>query len=238
MKFNPEDGQTYGPHCRNCHKGSSACGTCHSYNGNETTSALTPSGWIGAYNSYAASEDDAADNSLNDTTYDVAYTSDDQPNPLAAGYSTATGGFIKNSREADWYADWRTATGFVQMGQKMTTGNESGVGTDCSDDGVSWPHRTLGWKMLKDDLFGIDLAGNVVTAGEYRTADGLEKTTTATGNYQAHDIDSVCLDCHNPTVWNASKNTTDPDDPTKNTHYDGAGDVDNYDDELLLRGLP
>ncbi|MHB8841821.1 MAG: hypothetical protein ACYC56_08550 [Candidatus Aquicultor sp.] len=120
------------------------------------------------------------------------------------------------SRTATWQANWRSSA-------TITAAN-----TVCSDDGFSWPHRTLGWKMLKDDLFGIDIGGDseghpkLVSVGETRSYGG--------SLYTAHDVDSVCLDCHNPTVWNATSSSN---------HTDTAGITsDDYNDDLLFRGLP
>jgi hypothetical protein len=124
-----------------------------------------------------------------------------------------TVGMLKQSRTATWQANWRSS-------DTRTAANAS-----CSDDGFSWPHRTLGWKMLKDDLFGIDTSTNgdgqprLVSVGETRSFNG--------SNAAAHDVDSVCLDCHNPTIWNATSAAT---------HTDTADNP--YNDDLLMRGLP
>jgi hypothetical protein len=240
MQFNPQDLTTFGPHCRNCHKGSSGCGRCHS------TSS-------GAQNSnakaiYTTNLGFAADNNRDrmpdlpgeemypglqgQSTYAVIQTTTGVQNMVldantVTRHSVLAGGtqfsfMHKKSRTADWYDDWRTATGFVQMGEMMATGVETGSGVDCSDDGFSWPHRTLGWKMLKDDLFGLNFDGTPVAVGGVRTYGGT--------NYVAHDLDSVCLDCHNPTVWRATSTGDHTDDP--------ANANDNHDDELLTRGLP
>jgi len=206
MKFNPEDGQDFGPHCRNCHKGSSACGTCHGIEGAQGT---TPAGWTAGYARFTTDTAQAIDNSTDYSILDVAYTTTGLDNEVA---QTVAHGFFKQSRTVDWTTDWRTTT--TDLGD---VGDVSGT---CSDNGFSWPHRTMGWKMLKDDLFGLDVDGDEVDVGTARDA--------SVGGGAAHDLDSVCLDCHNPTVWNA----TDAD------HTDGAGTADDYNDELLLRGLP
>jgi hypothetical protein len=44
------------------------------------------------------------------------------------------------------------------------------VGEPCLDGGFSFPHRTLGVNMLKDELWGVDFDGTPVAAGEVRTA--------------------------------------------------------------------
>ncbi|MBN2841427.1 MAG: hypothetical protein JXP37_10780 [Coriobacteriia bacterium] len=45
-----------------------------------------------------------------------------------------------------------------------------GVGDPCLDGGFSFPHRTLGKDMLKDELWGIDFDGSPIAFGEVRTA--------------------------------------------------------------------
>ncbi len=212
MKFDPSDGQDMGPHCRNCHRGSSACGACHAGGKSNDMVAAAKLNTTGA-----------ADLKL--TTYDPLWTSTGETNTVSSSTTETVNsilGFYKKSKTTNWSNTWREATGAVDMGNLMTTGNEGvvGAGTACSDNGFSWPHRTLGWKMLKDDLFGLDFDGiTEVQVGGTRA--GISGT--------AHDIDSVCLDCHNPNVWNA----------TSSSHEDSqAIDSDNYNDELLLRGLP
>jgi len=154
------------------------------------------------------------------------------------------------------YMKWERTVTWQQTGEG--NGNEASTNdswrTDpdvlsatCSNDGFSWPHRTLGWKMLKDDLFGIDFTGNPIGVGMTRTYAGtydtgtgsLDTAATKLDDYvdanlghlksPAHDLDSVCLDCHNPTIWNA----------TSASHADTAAtSADDMNDELLLRGLP
>jgi len=46
------------------------------------------------------------------------------------------------------------------------------VGAPCLDGGFSFPHRTLGANMLKDELYGIDFDGAPVAAGVARTLNG------------------------------------------------------------------
>lgn len=260
MQFNPEDLTTFGPHCRNCHKGSSGCGRCHSESSGADSllaKAIYPSQPpYTAVQALARAAENNRDRAPATLTYDVINDvwvwSDEYPGlqgqTLYHEKQTTTGQsnmvfdynftkahgdaslpandklsfMYKKSRTVDWYDDWRTATGFVQMGKMMANGAEQGVGVDCSDDGFSWPHRTLGWKMLKDDLFGLNFDGTPVSVGQTRNYGGT--------NYVAHDLDSVCLDCHNPTVWRATSASDYTDDP--------ANANDNHDDELLTRGLP
>ncbi|MHB8842052.1 MAG: hypothetical protein ACYC56_09770 [Candidatus Aquicultor sp.] len=209
LRFNPEDGEDFGPNCRNCHRGSSGCRTCHQ----EPLANYTISPPI-----YTADSATAANDALGLSTYSVFLTSTGENNMVV---ESPTYKFYKKSRTVDWSNAWRTASGFVAAGQRMAAGQENatGVGSACADDGFSWPHRTLGFKMLKDDLFGLDFNGQPVAVGGSRH-DGAN-------TYAVHDIDSVCLDCHNPAIWNASSMTT---------HTDTASNP--YNDDLLLRGLP
>lgn len=180
MVFNPEDQKDFGPQCRNCHKGSSDCGACHS---------------------------------------------DDQ---------VAGAVLFKHERSVDWSL-FESAAGENWRQSPDATATLAAASNLCSDDGFSWPHRTLGWKMLKDDLFGVDFDGTPIAPGEYRTANG---TSSKDANYAnivtgagildepAHDYDSVCLDCHNPTIWNG----------TPAGHTDDSGSA--ADGKLISKGLP
>ena len=58
----------------------------------------------------------------------------------------------------------------------------TGVGSQCLDGGFSFPHRTLGANMLKDELFGIDFDGKPIAAGVVRGANtgSLVATTSRT----------------------------------------------------------
>ncbi|MDP2211171.1 MAG: hypothetical protein Q8J63_05485 [Candidatus Aquicultor sp.] len=146
------------------------------------------------------------------TAYKMFETSDGQLNDISSSLTGAEHktGQLKQSRTVAW-TDWRT--------------NPAVNSAVCSDDGVSWPHRTLGWKMLKDDLFGIGLKNGV-----FAVIDVNETRSVGGTDFVAHDLDSVCLDCHNPTVWNAASSSD---------HTDSAMDPnDDRDDDVLLRGLP
>jgi len=242
MKFNPEDGQITGPRCRNCHRGSSGCGACHNEapyqlnDPNATDEMKVENGRASITELFAAMfqmigqmDTDTVHMYTPYTDYNMLQTSNDLDNQISQSLFLVDKnivGQIKQSRSVEWTSTLRTV---------------DGANVSCGDDGLSWPHRTLGWKMLKDDLFGIDIGDpdNDGTGDSDLVAPGSARRGTIGTGMEAHDLDSVCLDCHNPTIWNASKNTTDPDDPTKNTHFDSTGsDVDDFDDDLLMRGLP
>jgi len=43
------------------------------------------------------------------------------------------------------------------------------VAGECLDGGFSFPHRTLGANLLKDELYGVDFDGSIVNVGEARS---------------------------------------------------------------------
>ena len=102
---------------------------------------------------YTTSTADAADDSQKLSTYYVFNTSTGQQNMYENSWTAAgvTYAFYKKSRDVDWPSDWRTTTTIV---------DSATINSFCSDDGFSWPHRTLGWMMLKDDLFGLGFDGS------------------------------------------------------------------------------
>jgi hypothetical protein len=231
MKFNPEDSYDFGPDCRTCHRGSSDCGICHS------SDQATNKAWRDIYTMAETAVNDqdisAADGIQGTSWFSNVFTTVDgyDTTPTASDTDLANGPIMfKHEQSVDWSivptGNWRTS-------EDTAT---AAVSDYCSNDGFSWPHRTLGWKMLKDDLFGLDFDGTVVGVGDERDGGGssydssytVEVASTYLFNKAAHDIDSVCLDCHNPTIWNA---TSGYDDTASTT-------ADDYNDELILRGLP
>lgn len=245
-RFNPEDGIDGGPRCRMCHKGSSGCGGCHN-NGEEGIATDTAS----------VANDDSRDivtflfasmfqmagfpgptpaDVFPYTEFKLTTTSQGEINPInmALTKDTSTGltnafapaRILKNSRTVSWTTGWRSS---------VDVNNPT-----CSDDGLSWPHRTLGWKMLKDDLFGIDVTGST-GGGSTVVGPGATRSMKIMGtaiNSAAHDLDSVCLDCHNPTVWNAASTMNHTDTVVPDSAGHDTQTYDNNYDETLLRGLP
>ncbi|HZD60676.1 MAG TPA: hypothetical protein VE439_09535, partial [Anaerolineae bacterium] len=72
---------------------------------------------------------------------------------------------------------------------------------ECASFGLSWPHRTLSWKMLKNELFGIGFDGQEIGVGERRAPTAKHFPL---GHQPAYDLDSSCTDCHNPLIWRPS----------------------------------
>ncbi len=134
----------------------------------------------------------------------------------------------------------------------------AGINNQCIDGGFSYPHRTLGANMLKDQIWGIDFDGkplavgatrgtvltsqslaNLVAAG-FATPSGRPSVantmpvgsvtaTVALAGVMTENLDSVCMDCHgNATVYN-------PTTANIGTDPFGTGATGW---ELLLKGLP
>jgi hypothetical protein len=143
----------------------------------------------------------------------VCHSDATTPGPSAA-YTAVTSAPVSNKTN---YA----AQTFVR--QSAVVG---AVGEACLDGGFSFPHRTLGKDMLKDELFGIDFDGTVIAAGVVRTANtgaltagdisadkqfeywvAEDRNSTSiiaavrsdSGTLEgvaAENLDSVCIDCH------------------------------------------
>jgi hypothetical protein len=130
------------------------------------------------------------------------------------------------------------------------------INGQCVDGGFSFPHRTLGANMLKDQLWGVDFDGTPIAAGATRGTAGTSANlanliaagfTSPTGSLGANplqqgskspygtligatteNLDSVCIDCHGNATYYDKTGTygTDPFG-TGATGW-----------ELLLKGLP
>ncbi len=61
----------------------------------------------------------------------------------------------------------------------------------CIDGGFSFPHRTLGANMLKDELYGVDFDGSAVAPGDDRTAGaGLDLNNYSPAWYQSSESET------------------------------------------------
>ena len=56
----------------------------------------------------------------------------------------------------------------VMWNAYIHTSAVAGLSGQCIDGGFSWPHRTLGANMLKDEIYGVDYDGSPVAAGDLR----------------------------------------------------------------------
>ncbi len=141
------------------------------------------------------------------------------------------------------------------------------IGDPCLDAGFSFPHRTLGANMLKDELYGIDFDGTAVAFGESRTSNGGNLTANsgpgvweywvaedkasgslskavrndsgALENAAVENLDSVCIDCHgDATYWQGDNAALYSHSTFPSTGPDTYGWGGKEGWELLLKGLP
>jgi len=108
---------------------------------------------IGANNCYVCHSDDSRYSALNKVNVSSAYT------------STIT-------------AKVGNQTSYASQTFLRTSATVGGVGEPCLDGGFTFPHRTLGKDMLKDELWGVDYDGTVVAVGDDRTMNGYAGTET------------------------------------------------------------
>ncbi len=68
----------------------------------------------------------------------------------------------------------------------------AGLSGKCIDGGFSFPHRTLGANMLKDEIFGVDFDGTAIAAGDTRSAlADLDYNNYAAGWYQTWESENT-----------------------------------------------
>ena len=231
--LNPTDAANFGPQCRECHSGAGSCAQCHSDPAELEAAGITRLDlWVDNPTYGAVVGASAYTTDIASATYE----------PLALTTFEAQPSFT-NIRNSTYVSD---------------------IDAACLDGGFSYPHRTLAVNMLKDALYGVDFDGQPLAAGEIRGAGqtlgtipgavGEDFAVPPEGTYLAaelvdvatHDMDSVCLDCHNPTIWNPSLVTSETvynfwaldwmdgaiDQPGMATSWDIVGW------DLLLKGLP
>lgn len=144
----------------------------------------------------------------------------------------------------------------------------TGVGSQCLDGGFSFPHRTLGENMLKDELFGIDFNGQPIAAGVARTANtgalvananpnevfeywttedknatsiipAVKNDNPALTGVAAENMDSVCIDCHgDASYWNGDNAALSKTTSVSPLPLGTYGSGTLMGWELLLKGLP
>jgi len=139
----------------------------------------------------------------------------------------------------------------------VRTSAVSNINGKCLDGGFSYPHRTLGVNMLKDNLWGVNFDGTPVAAGQVRTMNGVAAyqaasddlnswfdatdpgrsfESTAVLGQVAHNLDSVCIDCHGDATYytgdqyKATFTSYNPLNPSQSWTIEGWN--------LLLKGLP
>lgn len=142
------------------------------------------------------------------------------------------------------------------------------IGDACLDAGFSFPHRTLGANMLKDELYGIDFDGSLAPFGDTRTTNGgalnagdgagteweywvaEDKNATSiipsvkndSGSLEGaavENMDSVCIDCHgDASYWQGDNAALYVKQAGTTTTADAYGYGGKEGWELLLKGLP
>jgi hypothetical protein len=174
------------------------------------------------------------------------------PNPLEPVWDTAGSPPLTEGRS--------TYVAQPSLKSIYAEGVATALGPACMDGGFSFPHRTLGYNMLKDSLWGVDFDGTPLAPGEVRGAgmnmltleqkfgtNALAESfeTSRLVNTAAENLDSACIDCHVPTVWNGGDPAYETSVTVHNypyeTGYRTDGSVPDWTIkgwDLLLKGLP
>jgi hypothetical protein len=148
------------------------------------------------------------------------------PNDASIGYPTAVVRNVSAAYTATTDAPVANQTNYAAQSFIRQSAVVGAVGDACLDGGFSFPHRTLGKDMLKDELFGIDFDGTPIAAGVLRTANtgalsagdisadkqfeywiaedrnstsiiaAVRGDSGALEGAAAENMDSVCIDCH------------------------------------------
>lgn len=159
-------------------------------------------------------------------------------------YASATNGVYADPNDLQY--EGRTS----YLGVPSVRANAvTNVGVQCIDGGFSYPHRTLGVNMLKDELWGVDFDGTAIAPGEVRMTTASVETSFGAGYFgdswkyaniagqAAHNLDSVCIDCHgDATFWNGDDPDYYADFVSGNPLGTETWRVTGW--ELLLKGLP
>lgn len=217
--------------CADCHDGYTGSYNQKAITFNEDRALLG----LSELNSYALSE--SHDSNQRPTGLHIHFDTEDAVNSgpacrschmgssdckICHDTSSKLGGSKVESQEAPYSDSFETTT-------SPTPGNWGGyecssvvANPACCNIGFSWPHKTLSWKLLKNNLFGVDFDGvTPVGPGKSRelaadvSAEAFKEINNTGILGPAHDLDSVCLDCHNPFIWNPQ-----------------------FKNELILKGLP
>lgn len=175
---------------------------------------------------------------------------------VSAAYTAITNAPVANKTNY-------SAQSFIRQSAVVGTG----VGDPCMDAGFSFPHRTLGANMLKDELYGIDFDGTPVAFGGSRTTNGgglnagdvdesweywVAEDRNATSIIKAvrndsgvlegaavENLDSVCIDCHgDASYWQGDNAAMYSHSSFPSTGPDSYGWGGKEGWELLLKGLP
>jgi hypothetical protein len=176
---------------------------------------------------------------------------------VSAAYTATTTAAVANQTN---YA----AQSFIRQSASIGTV----VGQACVDCGFSFPHRTLGANMLKDELYGVDFDGTPISAGAARTTNhgtqvenanpgsafeywtGEDRNATSIveavrtddprlEGVAAENMDSVCIDCHgDASYWQGDDPSLAKTTSTSPLPLGTYGSGTEMGWELLLKGLP
>lgn len=92
---------------------------------------------------------------------------------------------------ANWGTALLTANKSVFSGDaNVHTSAVTDVAGECLDGGFSFPHRTLGANLLKDELYGVNFDGSAVAVGGTRSTASLVSATWTIDNYPLAWADS------------------------------------------------
>jgi mono/diheme cytochrome c family protein len=149
-----------GPHCRNCHTGASSCQQCHGVNDG------LPSWFFGAASSNGK---------------DIDWTVYQTNRAPGSGDVVPQANYIIPASGAGG-ADTSILSGRLtsyMTQQFIHTSAAANLNGQCVDGGFSFPHRTLGKDLLKDELYGVDFDGSPIKPGEVRGTDASDQAVIA-----------------------------------------------------------
>jgi hypothetical protein len=115
----------------------------------------------------------------------TCHTNDDRF--ISTAYGDANRVDVSSAFTANTSAKVGNQTNYSPISAYRQSATVGAVGDPCLDGGFSFPHRTLGVNMLKDELFGVDFDGTPIAAGEVRTANANTLAATAGVDFQAGD---------------------------------------------------
>lgn len=120
----------------------------------------------------------------------VCHSNDDRTNNFGANTTAVNVSAAYTSELTTHVANMTpyASQSFIKQSAVATTA----AGEPCLDGGFSFPHRTLGENMLKDELFGIDFNGDAIAAGVLRAGNAmLDPSTDALANQTTTAIEQV-----------------------------------------------
>ncbi len=111
----------------------------------------------------------------------TCHTNDDRFQPAAFAGGVATRVDVSSAFTANTAGEAHNRSNWVPQSSYRSTAVAGGLGAACLSGGFTFPHRTLGKDMLKDELFGVNFDGTPIAAGVARTTNALT-LAAGTGN--------------------------------------------------------